>query len=152
MTLCVVCRDSKILLGMKKRGLGVGRWNGFGGHVEKGETIDEAARREVFEESGVEVKNLDKVGIIDFLFKKSGLVLQVHIFKTADFSGQPTESDEMSPKWFEIDDIPYKKMWPDDQYWLPLLLADKKFKGKFMFGPGDVVLEYKLTEVKKLLE
>ncbi|CAN0505072.1 unnamed protein product, partial [Ectocarpus sp. 12 AP-2014] len=36
--------DSKeILLGMKKRGFGEGKWNGFGGKVESGESVEEAA-------------------------------------------------------------------------------------------------------------
>lgn len=43
----------QILLGMKKRGFGMGKWNGFGGKVEPGETIEEGALREMAEESGV---------------------------------------------------------------------------------------------------
>lgn len=34
-----------VLLGMKKRGFGAGKWNGFGGKVQPGETIEEAARQ-----------------------------------------------------------------------------------------------------------
>lgn len=39
--------DIKVLLGLKKRGLGVDKWNGFGGKLEPGETIEEAAKREM---------------------------------------------------------------------------------------------------------
>ncbi len=35
----------RVLLGMKKRGFGAGKWNGFGGKVDPGETIVEAAAR-----------------------------------------------------------------------------------------------------------
>ena len=56
LTLCIIYQDRKILLGMKKRGFGVGKWNGFGGHVEEAESIEEAAKREVFEEAGLKVK------------------------------------------------------------------------------------------------
>ena len=45
LTLAFVCRDREILLGFKKRGFGAGRWNGFGGKVENGETIEEGAKR-----------------------------------------------------------------------------------------------------------
>ena len=45
LTLVLVCNADKVLLGMKKRGFGEGRWNGFGGKVETGETIPEAAVR-----------------------------------------------------------------------------------------------------------
>lgn len=42
----VLMKDSdRILLGLKKRGFGQGRWNGFGGKVEPGETILQAAHR-----------------------------------------------------------------------------------------------------------
>ena len=56
LTLCVIHKDHKILLGMKKRGFGAGRWNGFGGKLKERETIEEALRRETKEEAGVESK------------------------------------------------------------------------------------------------
>ena len=45
LTLAFVTQKDKVLLGLKKKGFGMGRWNGFGGKVEKGETIEEAAKR-----------------------------------------------------------------------------------------------------------
>ena len=45
LTLLFVLKPGKVLLGYKKRGFGVGRWNGFGGKVQQGETIEEAAKR-----------------------------------------------------------------------------------------------------------
>jgi 8-oxo-dGTP diphosphatase/2-hydroxy-dATP diphosphatase len=39
LTLCIIYQHSRILLGMKKRGFGAGRWNGFGGKVAMAETI-----------------------------------------------------------------------------------------------------------------
>jgi 8-oxo-dGTP diphosphatase/2-hydroxy-dATP diphosphatase len=147
LTLCIIYRHPKILLGMKKRGFGAGRWNGFGGKVSSGETIEDAAKREVKEEAGIDIGSMEKSGILDFEFKGNLEVLRVHIFKSDDFSGEPAESEEMKPQWFNIDEIPYDEMWPDDKYWLPLLLAGKKFKGKFVFGESDIILEQKLEEV-----
>lgn len=132
---------------MKKRGFGAGRWNGFGGKVSAEETIENAAKREMREESGVEVVNLDKVGILDFEFKGNPEILEVHIFKSKDFSGEPVESEEMKPQWFHIDELPFDDMWPDDRHWMPLFLSGKKFKGKFLFGESDVILEKELTKV-----
>lgn len=45
LTLVMVVQPGRVLLGMKKRGFGAGRWNGFGGKVQAGETIEDAARR-----------------------------------------------------------------------------------------------------------
>jgi len=73
-TLVLVYDDKKILLGMKKRGFGLGKWNGFGGKVEKGEDVFGAAERELFEESCLKIKNknsLVKRGIIDFCFENN---------------------------------------------------------------------------------
>jgi len=44
-TLVLIRDASRVLLGMKKRGFGEGRWNGFGGKVEPGETIAQGALR-----------------------------------------------------------------------------------------------------------
>ena len=52
-TLVIINDGERVLLGMKKRGFGQGRWNGFGGKVAPGETIDAAASRELREEAGI---------------------------------------------------------------------------------------------------
>lgn len=150
LTLCIIHQHPKVLLGMKKRGFGVGRWNGFGGKVTDGESIEEAAKREIKEESNIEVDGLDKVGIIEFEFQGNPEILEVHIFKSDSFSGEILESEEMKPEWFHVDEIPYDSMWPDDMHWVPLFLADKKFKGKFLFGEADSILEHHLIEVDNL--
>ena len=148
-TLCIVHQHPRILLGMKKRGFAAGKWNGFGGKGE-GETIEENAKREMSEECGLEIKNMDRVGLIDFEFKDNPEIIQVHFFKVNEFAGEPTETEEMMPKWFHVDEIPFTQMWPDDLYWMPFFLKGRKFKGKFLFGENDVILEKELEEVQNL--
>ena len=149
-TLCLIYQPPKILLGFKKRGFGVGRWNGFGGKVKVDESIEQSAVREVKEETGVVLKNLEKRGIITFEFADDPEVIEVHFFSSSDFSGQPTESEEMKPQWFDVSEIPYQSMWPDDQYWLPMFLAGKNFKGSFYFSDKNNILNHYLEEVKIL--
>lgn len=150
LTLCIVHQHPRVLLGMKKRGFGKGRWNGFGGKVSPGETIGEAAKREIREEAGIEVNGLEKVGVIEFEFRGNPEILEVHVFRSKNFSGVPIESEEMKPRWFHVDGIPFKEMWSDDKVWLPLLLKGKKFKGRFLFGDQDIILEQELVEVEKI--
>ena len=150
LTLTIIHQHPNVLLGMKKRGFGAGRWNGFGGKVSSEETIDSAAKRELQEEAGIEATHMNKVGIIKFEFKGNPEILEVHIFKSEKFSGEPRESEEMKPQWFHVDEIPFKEMWPDDIYWMPLFLDNKMFKGKFLFGESDVILEKELSEVKEV--
>ena len=114
LTLCVVHKNNRVLLGLKKRGFGMGRWNGFGGKIENGETIEDAAKRELLEEAGIVVENLEQFGTLEFSWEGKPEILEVHIFKARDFKGEPTESEEMKPQWFHIDGIPFKEMWPDD--------------------------------------
>lgn len=138
LTLCLIHRDNKILLGFKKRGFGEGLWNGFGGKLQEGENVEEAAKREFKEESGLEIVNFEKVGILKFSFQNDPKILEVHIFKINDFLGIPEESEEMKPEWFDINKIPFNQMWTADSIWIPLFLDGKKFKGKFHFDrPSD---------------
>lgn len=142
-TLVLVLQPQRILLGMKKRGFGAGRWNGFGGKVQEGETIEDGAKRELQEESGLTVDALHKVGRIVFEFVGDPELMDVHIFHTDSIQGTPVESDEMRPQWFHLDQIPFGDMWPDDSYWFPLLLQKKKFQGYFKLQGHDTILDYR---------
>lgn len=150
LTLCLLHDESRVLLGMKKRRFGAGRWNGFGGKVEAGESIEDGARREFREEAGIEVPVLEKVGLMDFVFGGNPEILEVHIFRAEKHKGEPTESEEMLPKWFPLNEMPFSEMWPDDPHWMPLFFARKKFQGRIVFGEGDTILEMDIREVDQL--
>ncbi|MEK9182210.1 MAG: 8-oxo-dGTP diphosphatase, partial [Patescibacteria group bacterium] len=150
LTLCIIYQDRKILLGMKKRGFGVGKWNGFGGHVEEAESTEEAVKREVFEEAGLKVKSLEKMGVIIFEFQDGHQSFEVHIFRSKDFEGEITESEEMKPEWFYVDKLPLDNMWPADAHWLPIMLKGKKFEGKFIYDHPSTA-DYSSKIIKKNL-
>ena len=149
-TLCLLIKrpangDPKILLAMKKRGFGVGRWNGVGVKVENGEKIINAAIREAKEEIGVEIKNLEKYGLFHFKFDgKLEWDQDVTLFLAKEWSGEPVESEEMMPKWFSVEEIPYESMWPDDKFWLPHILKGEKLEADFLFGEGDKILNHNI--------
>ena len=145
-TLCLLLKDNEILLAMKKRGFGVGKWNGVGGKLDesKGDkNVTDAIIREAKEEIGVEIKNPEKSGIFHFHFPyKSEWDCDVHLFLAKDWKGEPAESDEMAPKWFSFDEIPYDKMWDDDKLWLPRILKGEKLEADFIFKEGEVINKY----------
>ncbi len=148
-TLSILYKHPKVLLGLKKLKMGAGWYNGFGGKVEKGESIEVAAKREVFEEVGVKVKTQIKVGVINFKFtNESSKTLEVHIFLSKNFTGKPIETKEMKPRWFPISKIPYDKMWPADKYWIPLALAQKQFTGKFIYNSKNEIVSFSLWVLK----
>lgn len=140
-------KEDKILLGMKKRGWGKGKWNGFGGKVEEGETIIEAAIREMKEESGLEINDLEEKGTVIFQYLDTRKLLEVHIFNVLKYSGEIMESEEMLPQWFDIKEIPFDNMWADDIYWMPLFLKGNKFKGEFVFENNDKLSSYKIETI-----
>lgn len=148
-TLCIVHDHPKILLGMKKRGFGVGLWNGFGGKVKKGESVVSAAHREMHEECGLVVPSIEPAGVLDLLYNDQKEHVEMHIFRATSHRGEVCESEEMEPRWFSIDEIPFKEMWQSDRYWYPLFLEGKKFCGKFIFDNKYNVIEHEMTIRRK---
>lgn len=151
LTLCIIHKDDQVLLGMKKRGFGEGLWNGFGGKLEIGETIEEAASREVLEEVGLKLLDLNKLGEIEFswpgqesLGENLKEILQVHVFKSTQFDGEPVETEEMKPQWFSVSAIPFDKMWSDDIHWFDYFLNDKNFKAWFYFDENDNIINQEI--------
>lgn len=134
-TLCYVIKDGKILLIKSKRGVSKGKWNGPGGKVQDSETPLEAAARETKEETGIMPVGAEFAGYNEF-FTGDKIAFRVHVFVAKDFKGELRETDEGMPKWFPLDALPLKEMWADDEVWVPLMLAGKKFSGKFYYDDG----------------
>jgi mutator protein MutT len=131
---------------MKKRGFGEGRWNGPGGKVEPSEMIEQAMVRECQEEIGVTPLEYRKMAIHDFVFPDGQSDMQAHAFVCTKWEGEPAESEEMAPRWFDINKIPYKDMWQDDEYWLPQVLAGRKLHTRFTFDADDNMLTHQVHE------
>ncbi|MDD2913476.1 MAG: 8-oxo-dGTP diphosphatase [Candidatus Pacebacteria bacterium] len=153
-TLLFLVKKSKgevtdICLAMKKRGFGINRYNGVGGKVEEKETIKQAAIREAKEEINVFIKEMEKVAEISFYFPHNFLFNQaVHVYFSENWEGEPRESEEMRPEWFSVEKIPFKKMWPDDIFWLPEVLKGKLLRAMFVFKENDIVKEKEVNIVK----
>lgn len=142
-TLILITNDSKIALSQKKRGFGAGNLNGYGGKVKPGESIENAALRELQEEAGVVAGNLEKVATN--FFHTGSEILECHVFLLKDYSGDFVESEEMSyPTWYTYDEIPYDNMWQDDKYWLRRVLDGEKLIGNFVFDESFNLLSHEI--------
>ena len=115
-----VYRDGKVLLQKRKDNL---CWAIHGGGVEMGEKVEDAARRELREETGLTANKLELVGVFSgenmmYTYPNGDKVYIVAInYVCCDFSGELLpETDETSElKWFDIDDLPKDINPPDTE-------------------------------------
>jgi 8-oxo-dGTP pyrophosphatase MutT (NUDIX family) len=137
---------------MKKRGFGMGKWNGVGGKVESGEMIEAAAIREIQEEIGVRVDSADlkTVGTLKFDFNENAdWEQECTLFIVDRWTGEPGESEEMRPRWYALNALPFEEMWIDDPHWLPRILKGEKIHGEFLFNKtGAILLKFNVTNVQ----
>ena len=129
---CYTVRGSEVLLIHKKRGLGAGKVNGPGGRIENGETAEQAVVREVREEVGLTVSDIECRALLHFAFT-DGYNLDVYAYVANGHAGELVETDEADPFWCQQTRIPYEKMWADDTTWLPLVLSGYSVEGWFVF-------------------
>ena len=94
-------------------------WSLPKGHIEEGETPEQAAIREVAEETGINSQITQSLGVIDFWFMAGGKRIHktVHHFLFTEVSGeltpQVTEVDEVS--WFPLTEIVDRLAYPDEK-------------------------------------
>ncbi|TGZ83482.1 hypothetical protein EX30DRAFT_302665 [Ascodesmis nigricans] len=116
----------RILLGMKLRGFGVHKYNGFGGKIEPGETPHDGALRELHEESFLHAVPESTHSTGSLLLRThadtAALDLYIHVFIATEWTGEPVETDEMRPEWFDVDSLPLEDMWEETTSWMPGLL------------------------------
>jgi 8-oxo-dGTP diphosphatase len=144
-SLCLLTRTRadgtpEVLLGHKRAGFGRGKIVGIGGHIEPGESPEEAAAREVKEEVDLHVTPdaLAQVGYVAFRFPdRPAWDMDVSIFRCADWSGEPTESDEIRPEWFPVSALPFDRMWDDSKRWLPRVLAGERLRASFTYAADN---------------
>jgi len=144
---CYVRSNGRVLLQLKAEGrFSGGWWNAPGGKVDENESPEDGAIRETKEETNLEVTDLREHGVNMFYFGDSiEPDYELHVFSTIAFAGEPRDSAESRLQWFDDRDVQYDRMWPDDRFWLPDMLAGRRFRGTFRLTgdyPRIVSLEY----------
>ena len=150
-TLIFLIRDDEVLLAMKKRGFGEGNWNGTGGKPEGSETILQTAIRECQEEINVTPHQPQEVAILEFNFL-DGSAIKTHVYITDKWEGEPAETEEMAPRWFKQNRLPFKDMWEDDKLWLPQVLRGQLVVGQFGFDDNNHMTSHQVRVVKSLVD
>jgi 8-oxo-dGTP diphosphatase len=104
----MILKDGKALISQRMASHGKGEFQFVGGHLEHLESFEECARRETFEETGLEIANIR----FQYLANTTHFALKhyVHVALTADWhSGEPQhlEPEKNGPwQWYALEDLP----------------------------------------------
>ena len=105
----VILREGRVLLGERIGSHGAHTWATPGGHLELGESIEECAKRETLEETGLSVDSFTKLGFTNDVFEKEGKHYVTLFVVASCSSGEPEvkEPDKCKQwQWFELDQLP----------------------------------------------
>jgi 8-oxo-dGTP diphosphatase len=141
-TLCYVKRGGRTLMlhRVKKAGdMHAGKWNGLGGKLEPGETPEECAVREIWEESGLAARNPDLRGVLTFPAFANDEDWYAFVFVVREFEGELVDSAEGALAWVADEEVPRLNLWEGDRVFLPWLEGEAFFSGKFEYRDGELV-------------
>lgn len=122
-TLCHIEKDGKYLMlhrVKKKNDLNQNKWVGIGGKFEDKESPEQCNVREVFEETGLTLKDAAYRGIVTFVSDKWETEY-MHIFVAKNFSGEIKECDEGILKWIDKNELLTLPLWVGDKIFLKLI-------------------------------
>ncbi|MFJ2738251.1 8-oxo-dGTP diphosphatase [Streptomyces sp. NPDC087440] len=142
-TLCTATRTTdagrwEVLLGEKLSGRGTGRTVVIGGHLDPGENPEQAAVRELEEESGLRpAGRVLHVANLTFTFPGQRWDHSTPVFLAAEPEGRLRECAEIRPFWCPVEELPLDRMWADVAYWLPQVLHGIRVKATITYTSSD---------------
>ena len=142
-TICYIDNGKELLMlhrNKKPNDVHAGKWIGVGGKLERGETPQECAIREIFEETGLKAEPVLK-GVITFPEFIPDLDWYTYVFKVTEFEGDLIDCNEGTLEWVPYDEVLSKPTWEGDHTFVGWLLEDKPFfSAKFVYD-GDKLLD-----------
>ena len=147
-TLCYIKKDGKTLMlhrTKKENDMHEGKWVGVGGKIEKGESPEECAVREVFEETGLKAEELKLRGLLTFPDFNSSEDWYGYLYVVEKFSGELIESPEGDLKWVEDSKLFDLDMWEGDELFMRWMLEDRMFSAKFIYDENERMKDYSVT-------
>lgn len=141
-TLCYLKKDGKTLMlhrVKKENDMHEGKYNGLGGKFEEGETPEECAIREIYEEAGLRVKNPKLKGVITFPKFSKGEDWYVFVFVIREFEGEMVVSSEGNLEWVDDGALEGLNLWDGDKIFLKWLDREGFFSAKFSYDNGKLI-------------
>ena len=146
-TLAYLFKDDKcLMLHRIKKNLDVnaGKWVGVGGHFKLGEMPEECLRREVKEETGLELQSWEWHGVITFN-SKGWPDEYIFLYSSKSFTGELKACDEGELAWIPQKDLLKLNLWPGDRIFLKLMLAKHSPFSLKLSYEGDDLIEARLN-------
>ncbi len=142
--LCYLKQNGKTLMihrVKKKNDLHKNKWNGIGGKFEKGESPEDALKREVFEESGYQLIQFDLKGILTFpFFDHQQEDWYVFVYTSNQFEGTMIKNcQEGNLKWIENENLQALNLWPSDRFFLKWIEENRFFSAKFSYKEENCI-------------
>ena len=128
-SLCYIEKDGKYLMLhriKKQNDVNHDKWIGVGGKFNEGESPEECARREIFEETGLTVKKLNYRAVVTFDCPPYETDY-MHLFTATEFEGQLKECDEGRLEWVEKSKLNELELWEGDYVFFDLLNKEEPF-------------------------
>lgn len=122
-----------------------GRWNGLGGKFEPGESPERCLRREVREESGLEVEHAELKGIITFPAFTRGVDVMTFVYVVRSWRGQLVpDGPEGTLHWIPTREVASLDLWSGDVVFLPWLELSGYFSARLRYDEG-VYLDHEVV-------
>lgn len=119
----------------------LGKFNGLGGKVERGEDVVEAMKREIREEAGIEVTSMRLRGTVSWP-GFNGRDVFGFVFLITGFDGEPFGANEEGPLgWHDVSMMMQLPMWDGDRHFVPLVFDETvtQFHGVIPYDGGHSV-------------
>lgn len=144
-TICYIDNGKEFLLlhcNKKSNDVHEGKWISVGGKLERGESPEDCAKREVFEETGLTVEEMELRGIVTFPNFTPDTDWYTYVFKVTAFTGQLLEDcAEGTLEWVPYDQVLSKPTWEGDYEMFKWILNDEPFFSAKMTYGGNVLRE-----------
>ena len=145
-TLCYIKHNGHTLMvyrNKKPNDIQEGKWNGLGGKFEPGESPEECVAREVWEESGLQIRNPRLHGLLMFPNFK-GHDWYVFVFTAREFEGDLIDSPEGKLEWIPDELLASLNLWASDHIFFPWIENREFFSAKFIYE-GDEIRDYEVA-------